>query len=170
MKTHNNAKACKYKQIGPVCCVIVTRFTNGQKQLREDAGFNGTLWRIESQTSTCWRSEWRVWENRRSLMHRVLFHLQSLRPLDPSKLFGWQSANAVGSSGRRFYTLLWENWDACSWIYLLKCEFPAVFQKRPVSRRISPALSSSVNSPSLRIWISCITWVTAGRRSRTGFF
>ncbi|XP_050955035.1 spatacsin [Labeo rohita] len=28
-----------------------------------------------------------------------LYHLmQSLRPLDPSKLFGWQSANAVGSS------------------------------------------------------------------------
>lgn len=44
----------------------------------------------------------RVRDNSRSLMHCVLFHRQALHPLDPSRLFGWQSANTTGGSGRSF--------------------------------------------------------------------
>uniref|UniRef100_A0A8C1YXX3 SPG11 vesicle trafficking associated, spatacsin n=1 Tax=Cyprinus carpio TaxID=7962 RepID=A0A8C1YXX3_CYPCA len=39
-----------------------------------------------------------VFDNSRSLMHCVLFHRQALHPLDPSRLFGWQSANTTGEA------------------------------------------------------------------------
>ncbi len=47
------------------------------------------------------------WMLLESLMHRVLLRLQSLPPLDPCRLFGWQSANATGGSGTSF-TPYWE--------------------------------------------------------------
>lgn len=46
-----------------------------------------------------------------SLMTCVLFFLQSLPPLDPCRLFGWQSANTTGGSGRSFTPYC----EKCSW-------------------------------------------------------